>query len=124
MGGSTALVGHSGYLGLAVVVLVEGFGVPAPGETAIILAASLAGHGRLNVCPARPGRGRHGPVRGQAASAQRCRGRRHRHAVAAIPAFNAISAAAWMGVSTTGSYLVGDRIPAIEAALAATSGTP
>ncbi|MFG2041038.1 DedA family protein [Dactylosporangium sp. NPDC048998] len=48
MGGFTALVGHYGYLGLAVLVLVEGFGVPAPGETAIILAAGYAGHGRLD----------------------------------------------------------------------------
>ncbi|MER7278690.1 DedA family protein [Dactylosporangium sp. NPDC000244] len=44
-----ALVDHYGYLGLALIVLVEGFGVPAPGETLIILAAGLAGHGRLNV---------------------------------------------------------------------------
>ncbi|WP_432991838.1 DedA family protein [Dactylosporangium sp. CA-233914] len=49
MGGLTGLVEHYGYLGLAVLVLVEGLGVPAPGETAIILAAGLAGHGRLNV---------------------------------------------------------------------------
>ncbi|GAA2381445.1 DedA family protein [Dactylosporangium salmoneum] len=48
MGGFTSLVSHFGYLGMAVVVLVEGFGVPAPGETAIIVAAGLAGHGRLN----------------------------------------------------------------------------
>jgi membrane protein DedA with SNARE-associated domain len=39
----------SGYWGLALLVLIEGFGVPAPGETAIIVAAGLAGHGRLNI---------------------------------------------------------------------------
>ncbi len=39
----------SGYYGLALLVLIEGFGVPAPGETAIIVAAGLAGHGRLNI---------------------------------------------------------------------------
>jgi membrane protein DedA with SNARE-associated domain len=39
----------SGYWGLALVVLIEGFGVPAPGETAIIVAAGYAGDGRLNV---------------------------------------------------------------------------
>jgi membrane protein DedA with SNARE-associated domain len=49
VGGFTGLVGHYGYLGLAALVLIEGFGVPAPGETAIIIAAGLAGHGKLNV---------------------------------------------------------------------------
>jgi membrane protein DedA with SNARE-associated domain len=39
----------SGYYGLALLVLIEGFGVPAPGETAIIVAAGYAGHGRLNI---------------------------------------------------------------------------
>ncbi|WP_238011432.1 DedA family protein [Dactylosporangium sp. AC04546] len=49
MGAFTGLIGHYGYLVLALLVLVEGFGVPAPGETAIILGAGLAGHGRLNI---------------------------------------------------------------------------
>ena len=31
------------------IVFVEGFGVPAPGETAIILGATLAGRGHLNI---------------------------------------------------------------------------
>jgi len=43
------LVTRYGYLGVAVTVLVEGFGVPAPGETAIIAGAAAAGHGRLNI---------------------------------------------------------------------------
>jgi membrane protein DedA with SNARE-associated domain len=47
--GMDGLVAHYGYAGLGLVVLVEGFGVPAPGETAIILAAGLAAQGRLNV---------------------------------------------------------------------------
>ncbi|AEV84927.1 alkaline phosphatase [Actinoplanes sp. SE50] len=38
-----------GYLGVAVTVFVEGFGVPAPGETAIIAASGAAGHGHLNI---------------------------------------------------------------------------
>jgi membrane protein DedA with SNARE-associated domain len=45
----TGLVDHVGYLGLALVVFVEGFGVPAPGETAIIAGATLAGRGHLNI---------------------------------------------------------------------------
>ncbi|MFI5952202.1 DedA family protein [Cryptosporangium sp. NPDC051539] len=42
-------VGDYGYLGLCVLVLVEGFGVPAPGQTAVVLAAGLAGSGQLSV---------------------------------------------------------------------------
>jgi membrane protein DedA with SNARE-associated domain len=38
-----------GYLGVAVIVGVEGFGVPAPGETAIIAGAAAAGRGQLNI---------------------------------------------------------------------------
>ena len=45
----TGLIDHVGYFGLALVVFVEGFGVPAPGETAIIAGATLAGRGHLNV---------------------------------------------------------------------------
>ena len=43
------LVSHYGYPGLALLVGVEGFGVPAPGQTAIVLAAGYASHGRLSV---------------------------------------------------------------------------
>ncbi|GAA0233397.1 DedA family protein [Cryptosporangium japonicum] len=49
MDGITALVSDYGYLGLAVLVLVEGFAIPAPGQTAVVLAAGLAGTGKLNV---------------------------------------------------------------------------
>lgn len=38
-----------GYLGVALTVFVEGFGVPAPGETAIVAGAGAAGHGKLNI---------------------------------------------------------------------------
>jgi membrane protein DedA with SNARE-associated domain len=45
----TGLIDHAGYLGLALVVFVEGFGVPAPGETAIIASATYAGQDHLNI---------------------------------------------------------------------------
>ncbi|UQU67599.1 DedA family protein [Couchioplanes caeruleus] len=45
----SALATRYGYLGVAFTVFVEGFGVPAPGETAIIAGAGAAGHGRLNI---------------------------------------------------------------------------
>jgi membrane protein DedA with SNARE-associated domain len=38
-----------GYLGVAVTVFLEGFGVPAAGETAIIAGAGAAGRGELNI---------------------------------------------------------------------------
>ena len=38
-----------GYLAVAVLVLIEDFGVPVPGETVLILAALYAGSGRLNI---------------------------------------------------------------------------
>ena len=38
-----------GYLAVAGLVLLEDFGVPVPGETALILGAVYAGTGRLNV---------------------------------------------------------------------------
>jgi membrane protein DedA with SNARE-associated domain len=44
-----SLVDRFGYLGIAGVVFVESFGVPAPGETAIIAGATYAGRGHLNV---------------------------------------------------------------------------
>lgn len=40
---------HYGYLAVAGLVLVEDFGVPAPGETILIAAAVYAGAGRLNI---------------------------------------------------------------------------
>lgn len=45
----SGLIGHYGYLAVAGFVLVEGFGVPAPGEPAIIAGAVYAGSGHLNV---------------------------------------------------------------------------
>ncbi|MFF7976006.1 VTT domain-containing protein [Streptomyces sp. NPDC007905] len=43
------LLGHYGYWAVGAVVLVEDFGVPAPGETILIAAGVLAGAGRLNI---------------------------------------------------------------------------
>ena len=40
---------HYGYLAVLVLVLVEDFGVPVPGETVLILGAVYAGSGRLNI---------------------------------------------------------------------------
>ncbi|MGW5432161.1 DedA family protein [Streptomyces sp. NPDC004059] len=43
------LLGHYGYWAVGAVVLVEDFGVPAPGETILLAAGVYAGTGRLNV---------------------------------------------------------------------------
>ncbi len=43
------LLDHYGYLAVAGLILVEDFGVPAPGETVLIAAAVYAGAGRLNI---------------------------------------------------------------------------
>jgi membrane protein DedA with SNARE-associated domain len=43
------LVDRFGYFGVAALVFIESFGVPAPGETAIITGAAAAGQGHLNV---------------------------------------------------------------------------
>ncbi|GHE05315.1 DedA family protein [Streptomyces alanosinicus] len=43
------LLGHYGYWAVGAVVLVEDFGVPAPGETILLAAGVYAGAGRLNV---------------------------------------------------------------------------
>jgi membrane protein DedA with SNARE-associated domain len=43
------LVDRFGYFGVAAIVFIESFGVPAPGETAIIAGATYAGRGHLNV---------------------------------------------------------------------------
>jgi membrane protein DedA with SNARE-associated domain len=45
----SVLVGRYGYLGIAVLVGVEGFGIPLPGQTAIIVGAASAARGHLNV---------------------------------------------------------------------------
>lgn len=43
------LRGASGYLTIAALVLLENFGIPVPGETALIAGAAYAGHGHLNI---------------------------------------------------------------------------
>ncbi|MEW2288678.1 DedA family protein [Streptomyces sp. NPDC047841] len=43
------LLGHYGYWAVGAVVLVEDFGVPAPGETILLAAGVYAGTGRLNI---------------------------------------------------------------------------
>lgn len=43
------LVDRFGYFGIAGVTFVESFGIPAPGETALITGAALAGRGDLNI---------------------------------------------------------------------------
>ncbi|ANP52637.1 membrane protein DedA with SNARE-associated domain [Streptomyces griseochromogenes] len=43
------LLGHYGYWAVGAVVLVEDFGVPAPGETILVAAGVYAGAGRLNI---------------------------------------------------------------------------
>src|SRR4029079_17584218 len=42
-------VAHYGYLLVAVFLLIEGAGVPVPGETALVTAAALAGRGTLSI---------------------------------------------------------------------------
>ena len=43
------VVSRFGYFGVTGLVMVESFGVPAPGETAIIAGSTAAGSGRLNI---------------------------------------------------------------------------
>ncbi|MFF7092235.1 DedA family protein [Streptomyces rubradiris] len=43
------LLGHYGYWAVGAVVLVEDFGVPAPGETILLAAGVYAGTGRMDV---------------------------------------------------------------------------
>ena len=45
----TGLITRFGYFGVFGLVFVESFGVPAPGETAIIAGSTVAGAGRLNI---------------------------------------------------------------------------
>lgn len=49
MGRVLDLIDRFGYLGVAGVVFVESFGIPAPGETAIIAGAVAAGRGHLDI---------------------------------------------------------------------------
>ncbi|MEU2923934.1 DedA family protein [Streptomyces sp. NPDC007251] len=43
------LLGHYGYWAVGAVILLEDFGVPAPGETILLAAGVYAGAGRLNI---------------------------------------------------------------------------
>jgi membrane protein DedA with SNARE-associated domain len=49
LGSLAPLLNHYGYLAVGGLVLVEDFGVPAPGETILIAAAVYAGAGQLNI---------------------------------------------------------------------------
>jgi len=49
LAGLAPLLDHYGYLALGGLILVEDFGVPAPGETILIAASVYAGTGRLNI---------------------------------------------------------------------------
>ncbi|MDQ2790226.1 MAG: DedA family protein [Actinomycetota bacterium] len=49
LGALAPLLDHYGYLAVGGLVLVEDFGVPAPGETVLIAAALYAGAGQLNI---------------------------------------------------------------------------
>jgi membrane protein DedA with SNARE-associated domain len=42
-------LGHYGLWAIAVLILIEDFGIPVPGETVLIAGAIYAGSGRLNV---------------------------------------------------------------------------
>lgn len=160
----TDLVGHYGYPGLALLVGLEGFGVPTPGQTAIVLAAGYAAHGRLSVAGVaitaflaavigdsigyligryggrqlvlRHGRRvrlgpdrfarleavmrRHGPK--LVAAARFVDGLRQFNGVVAgttgmpwrrFVTYNALGAAAWVGLWTAAGYLAGDHLRAL-----------
>src|ERR1700733_12867317 len=49
LGSLAPILNHYGYLAVAVLVLVEDFGIPVPGETILIAASLYAGAGKLNV---------------------------------------------------------------------------
>jgi len=49
LGSLAPVLSHYGYLAVGGLVLVEDFGVPAPGETVLIAAAVYAGAGQLNI---------------------------------------------------------------------------
>jgi membrane protein DedA with SNARE-associated domain len=44
-----SVVDKFGYVGVSGLVFIESFGIPAPGETAIVAGAAAAGSGHLNV---------------------------------------------------------------------------
>ena len=162
------LVDSFGYFGVAGLVFIESFGVPAPGETAIIAGAASAGQGHLNVVvvgvvaflaavtgdslsylvgrvggrplvlrfgryvrltPARLDRvetfmARHGPK--VVVVARFVEGLRQLNGIVAgvtgmpwprFVLFNAIGAAAWVGVWTAAGYFAGNHLAAITAAI-------
>ena len=164
----SGVVDRFGYLGIAGVVFVESFGVPAPGETAIIAGATYAGQDHLNVVVVAvvaflaavigdslgyligraggrplvlrfgryvrltPGRldrvemfmARHGPK--VVVIARFVEGLRQLNGIVAgvtgmpwprFVLFNAIGAAAWVGVWTTAGYLAGNHLTAITATI-------
>ena len=49
MHGVADLVGSYGYVFLFLLISIESFGVPLPGETALVTAAALAARGQLNI---------------------------------------------------------------------------
>lgn len=49
LGTLAPVLDHYGYAAVAVLVLMEDFGVPSPGETVLVAAAVYAGAGHLNV---------------------------------------------------------------------------
>jgi membrane protein DedA with SNARE-associated domain len=49
LGSLAPLLDHYGYLAVGALVLVEDFGIPAPGETVLVAAAIYAGAGKLNI---------------------------------------------------------------------------
>jgi membrane protein DedA with SNARE-associated domain len=49
LGSLAPLLDHYGYLAVAGLIMLEDFGVPAPGETVLIAGAIYAGAGHLNI---------------------------------------------------------------------------
>ena len=162
------LIDQFGYLGVALIVFVESFGVPAPGETAIIAGSAYAGSGHFSIflvasiafvaavtgdsvgylIGRRGGRplvhrfgkyvrltperfdkvegfiSRQGPK--VVVIARFVEGLRQFNGVVAgisgMPfhrflVWNALGAALWVGVWSTGGYLAGDHIEAIASAI-------
>jgi membrane protein DedA with SNARE-associated domain len=162
------LIDQFGYFGVALIVFVESFGVPAPGETAIIAGSAYAGSGHFNIflvatvaffaavigdsigylIGRRGGRplvhrfgryvrltperfdkvegfmSRQGPK--VVVIARFVEGLRQFNGIVAgitgMPfhrflAWNALGAALWVGVWSTGGYLAGDHIEAIASAI-------
>ena len=48
-GGLVEVLGRYGYLAVVGLVVTEGFGLPAPGQTVLMVAGALAGTGRLSL---------------------------------------------------------------------------